>query len=249
MEFTLRVWKQSSARADGELKTFTAKEISPDMSFLEMIDAVNMDLETRGAEPISYYSDCLEGICGSCSMVINGIAHGPRKAAATCQLYMRSFTDGDTITIEPWKISPFPIVKDLVTDRAAFDRIMQAGGFISVNTGNAPDGNSIPISKESSDTAMDAAQCISCGACAAACKNGSAMLFVAAKASHLANLPQGQAERYRRVLKMVEQMDKEGFGNCTNQLECEAVCPKEISANFITQLNRDYLKASLGFRK
>jgi len=249
MEFTLQVWKQNSNDSQGELKTYQAKNISPDMSFLEMLDSVNIELESAKTEPVQYYADCLEGICGSCSMMINGIAHGPGRGVTTCQLYMRSFKDGETITVEPWRVKAFPIVKDLVTDRSAFDRIMQAGGFISVNTGNAPDGNSVPIPKDSADTAMDAAQCIGCGACAASCKNGSAMLFVAAKVAHLAHLPQGQAERYRRVQSMVEQMDNEGFGNCTNQYECEAVCPKEISAKFITQLNRDYLKATLGFGK
>ena len=249
MEFTLHIWKQASADSKGELKTYQAKDISPDMSFLEMLDSVNAELEGGGIEPVCYYADCLEGICGSCSMMINGIAHGPGRGATTCQVYMRSFTSGETITVEPWRVNAFPIVKDLVTDRSSFDRILQVGGFVSVNTGNAPDGNAIPIPKESSDTAMDAAQCISCGACAASCKNGSAMLFVAAKAAHLSHLPQGQAERYRRAVKMVEQMDKEGFGNCSNQYECEAVCPKEISAKFINQLNRDYFKGSFGFGK
>lgn len=245
MEFTLQIWRQRSADSEGELRTYQAKDISPDMSFLEMLDSVNIQLEEAKSDPVEYYADCLEGICGSCSMMINGIAHGPGKGITTCQLYMRSFKDGETITVEPWKIKAFPIIKDLVTDRSAFDRIMQVGGFVSVNTGNAPDGNSVPVPKEAADISMDAAQCIGCGACAAACKNGSAMLFVAAKVGHLAHLPQGQAERYRRVKSMVEQMDEEGFGNCTNQYECEAVCPKEITASFITKLNREYLRANL----
>lgn len=245
MEFTLRVWRQKSESEPGELKTYRATGISPDMSFIEMLDVVNGEIAQQGEEPIAYYADCLEGICGSCCMMINGIAHGPERAVTTCQLFMRSFKDGDTIIVEPWKSKSFPPIKDLVVDRAAFDRIMQAGGFVSVNTGNAQDGNAIPVAKTEADTAMDAAQCIGCGACVASCKNGSAMLFVAAKAAQLAHLPQGQPERYRRVRKMVEQMDKEGFGNCTNQYECEAVCPKEISVKFIGELNRDYLKACL----
>lgn len=249
MEFTLRVWRQPNPDSAGELKLYKAKGISPDMSFIEMLDIVNAELEAKGEEPIAYYADCLEGICGSCCMTIDGVAHGPEKACTTCQVYMRSFKDGDSITVEPWRVKAFPIIKDLICDRSAFDRIVQAGGFVSVNTGNAPDGNAIPVPKSEAELAMDAASCIGCGACAAACKNGSAMLFVAAKVSHLAHLPQGQPERSERVLAMVEQMDKEGFGNCTNQYECEAVCPKEISVKFIGELNKDYFRASWGFGK
>jgi succinate dehydrogenase / fumarate reductase iron-sulfur subunit len=249
MEFTLKVWRQPSPEVKGEIKTYKAHDVSPDMSLIEVIDLVNAELEAKGEEPIAYYADCLEGICGSCSMMVNGVAHGPGKGCTTCQVFMRSFVDGETITLEPWRVNAFPVIKDLITDRSSFDRIIQAGGFISVNTGSAPDGNAIPIPKDDAETAMDAAQCIGCGACAASCRNGSAMLFVAAKVAHLANLPQGQPERYQRVLKMVEQMDKEGFGNCTNQYECEAVCPKEISARFIADLNRDYFKASFGLGK
>ncbi len=249
MDFTLQVWRQANQNARGELKTYRTTNVSADMSFIEMLDIVNAELEAKGEEPIAYYADCLEGICGSCSMTINGLAHGPGKGCTTCQLYMRSFVNGETITVEPWRVKSFPIVKDLVTDRSAFDRIIEAGGFVSVNTGSAVDGNSILVPKEESEIAMDAAQCIGCGACAASCKNGSAMLFVAAKVAHLAHLPQGQPERHRRVLKMVEQMDKEGFGNCTNQYECEAVCPKEISAKFISELNRDFFRASWGLGK
>lgn len=245
MNFTLHVWRQKDARDPGGMETYVAHDISPDMSFLEMLDVVNERLIHENKEPIAFDHDCREGICGTCSLVINGVAHGPERATTTCQLHMRKFQDGTTIYIEPWRARAFPVVRDLVVDRSAFDRIMQAGGFVSVNTGGAQDGNAIPIPKDKAETAMDAAQCIGCGACAAACKNASAMLFVAAKVGHLANLPQGQPERMRRVLRMVEQHDKEGFGNCTNQYECEAVCPKEISVAFIAQLNRDYLKATL----
>jgi succinate dehydrogenase / fumarate reductase, iron-sulfur subunit len=249
MEFTLRVWRQSGPKSKGELKTYRAHNISPDMSLIEVLDLVNAELEAKGEEPIAYYADCLEGICGSCSMMVNGVAHGPGRGCTTCQVYMRTFVDGETIILEPWRVSAFPVIKDLITDRESFDRIIQAGGFVSVNTGSAPDGNAIPIPQHEAEIAMDAAQCIGCGACAASCKNGSAMLFVAAKVSHLAHLPQGQAERSRRVLAMVEQMDKEGFGNCTNQYECEAVCPKEISVKFISELNKEYFKASFGLGK
>jgi succinate dehydrogenase / fumarate reductase iron-sulfur subunit len=245
MNFTLHVWRQANAKDQGHLETYVAHEISPDMSFLEMLDVVNERLIKDNKEPIAFDHDCREGICGTCSLVINGVAHGPEKATTTCQLHMRKFADGAEIFIEPWRAKAFPVIRDLVVDRSAFDRIIQAGGFVSVNTGGAPDGNALPIPKDNAETAMDAAACIGCGACAAACKNASAMLFVSAKVGHLANLPQGQPERLRRVLKMVEQHDKEGFGNCTNQYECEAVCPKEISVAFIAQLNRDYLKASL----
>jgi succinate dehydrogenase / fumarate reductase iron-sulfur subunit len=213
------------------------------MSFIEMMNALNQQLALGGEEPVAFDCDCLEGICGTCAMMINGVAHGPEKGTTTCQLHMRKFKDGDQIYIEPWRAKAFPIIKDLIVDRSAFDRIIQAGGFVSVNTGGVPDGNAIPISKHEADTAMDAAQCIGCGACVASCKNGAAMLFTAAKIGHLAHLPQGQVERYERVVKMIEQMDQEGFGHCTNQNECEAACPKEISVKFIAEMNRDYLKA------
>ncbi len=213
------------------------------MSFLEMLDTVNEELAAKGVEPISFDSDCREGICGMCSLVINGIPHGPNKATATCQLHMRFFKDGQTVTIEPWRAKAFPLIQDLVVDRSALDRVIQAGGFVSVNTGGAIDANSVLIPKPDAEKAMDAAACIGCGACVAACKNASAMLFVAAKVSHLAYLPQGQIEAGERVQKMVTQMDAEGFGNCTNQFECQAVCPKEISVSFIAKMNREYLKA------
>lgn len=242
MNLTLHVWRQKGRKDPGHMETYQARDISPDTSFLEMLDLVNEDLIRQGQEPIAFDHDCREGICGSCAMVINGMPHGPERGATTCQLHMRRFRDGDSITIEPWRAAAFPVVRDLVTDRSSMDRIIAAGGYVSVNTGGTPDGNAIPIPKEKQETAMDAAQCIQCGACVAACKNASAMLFVAAKVGHLANLPQGQAERYQRVVRMVEQHDKEGFGHCTNQYECEAVCPKEISVGFIAQLNRDYMK-------
>jgi succinate dehydrogenase / fumarate reductase iron-sulfur subunit len=215
------------------------------MSFLEMLDMVNEELTVRGEEPIAFDSDCREGICGTCSMVINGLAHGGRTGTTACQLHLRHFQDGQTILIEPWRARPFPVLRDLITDRSAFDRIMQAGGFVSVNTGGAPDGNALPVAKTAAETAMDAAACIGCGACVAACKNASAMLFVAAKVSHLATLPQGKAEREQRVLNMVRTMDAAGFGNCTVTGSCEAVCPKEISLDFIAQMNREYGKAIL----
>jgi succinate dehydrogenase / fumarate reductase iron-sulfur subunit len=246
MNLTLRVWRQKNAEEAGKLVSYAAGDVSPDMSFLEMLDVVNERLILKGEEPIAFDSDCREGICGSCSLVINGVPHGAnvQKGTATCQLHMRKFQDGDVITIEPWRARAFPVIKDLVCNRSAFDRVIQAGGFVSVNTGGAPDANAIPIAKRAADRAMDAAACIGCGACVAACKNASAMLFVAAKVSHLAQLPQGQVEARDRVRKMVAQMDQEGFGNCSNQSECEAVCPKEISADFIAQMNREYLKSS-----
>jgi len=245
MNLTLKVWRQKNASDRGRLVEYPATNIIPDMSFLEMLDVVNEDLIAKGEDPIAFDSDCREGICGTCSLVINGVAHGGQKGTTACQLHMRHFQDGQTITIEPWRARPFPVVKDLVTDRGAFDRIIQAGGFVSVNTGGTPDANALPIAKVESDKAMDAAACIGCGACVAACKNASAMLFVSAKVSHLNLLPQGKVEKDRRVARMVEQMDKEGFGNCTVTGSCEAVCPKEISLAFIAKMNRDYAVALL----
>jgi succinate dehydrogenase / fumarate reductase iron-sulfur subunit len=240
---TLRVWRQADARSPGRFVDYPAKEVSPDMSFLELLDVVNDEITVKGDEPIAFAHDCREGICGTCSCTINGKPHGPGQGIATCQLYMRSFRDGDVIVVEPFRARAFPLIKDLVVDRSAFDQIQQAGGFISVRTGAAPDANSIPVPKADADLAMDAATCIGCGACVAACKNASAMLFVAAKVSHLGLMPQGQPERDRRVLAMVQTMDAAGFGNCTNQYECSAVCPKLISHDFIARLNRDYVKA------
>jgi len=240
MTLTLRVWRQDDAEDAGRFETYNAPDISPDMSFLEMLDVVNEGIIADGGEPIAFDSDCREGICGTCSMVINGVAHGGQQGTTACQLHMRHFSDGDTITIEPWRATAFPVHRDLIVDRSSFDRIQQAGGFISVRTGSVPDANATPVPKEDSDLAMDAAQCIGCGACVAACKNASAMLFVSAKVSHLSLMPQGQPERERRALAMVQQMDDEGFGNCTVTGSCEAVCPKEISLDFITRMNREY---------
>ncbi len=245
MNLTLHVWRQKNAKAEGRMVRYDAKDISPDMSFLEMLDVVNEELILKGEESIAFDHDCREGICGTCGLMINGIAHGPQAATTTCQLHMRHFHDGDEIYIEPWRAQAFPILKDLVVDRSAFDRIIQAGGFISASTGSAPDANAIPVPKDNADLAMDAAACIGCGACVAACPNASAMLFTAAKVAHLGLLPQGQPERNMRVIRMVEQMDAEGFGGCTNIGECSAVCPKEISMDFIAQMNRDLLKAAL----
>ena len=245
MNLTLRVWRQYNAADPGQFVEYRASNISEHMSFLEMLDVVNEDLIRAGQEPIAFDHDCREGICGMCGMVINGVAHGPLQATTTCQLHMRHFRDGDTVTIEPWRARAFPVIKDLVVDRSAFDRVIQAGGYISAATGGAPDGNAIPIPKPDADRAMDAAACIGCGACVAACKNASAMLFVAAKAAHLNTLPQGKVEKDRRVVNMVKTMDREGFGNCTVTGSCEAVCPKEISLDFISQLNREYLRAFL----
>ena len=241
---TIRVWRQAGPGAPGKFVDYPAKDLNPNMSFLEMLDVINDDLERKGQDPIAFAHDCREGICGTCSLVINGKPHGPNKAIASCQTYMRSFADGETIIVEPYRATPFPIVKDLITDRSAFDKIQQAGGFVSVRTGAPCDANAIPIPKEDADLAMDAAQCIGCGACVAACKNASAMLFVSAKVGHLGLLPQGQAERDRRVLAMVNTMDTLGFGSCTNQYECSAACPKLISHDFIARMNRDYLKAT-----
>jgi succinate dehydrogenase / fumarate reductase iron-sulfur subunit len=245
MKVTIKVWRQKNANSAGGFKTYRTPELNPNMSFLEMLDVVNEDLAGKGEEPIAFEHDCREGICGTCSLVINGKPHGPHRGVATCQTYMRSFKDGDEVVIEPFRARAFPLVKDLVVNRKSFDRVMQAGGFISVRTGGAPDANTIPVPKETSDLAMDAAQCISCGACVAACKNASAMLFVAAKVSHLNLLPQGRPEKERRVTAMVEQMDAEGFGACTVTGSCEAVCPKEISLDFIAKMNRDYAGALL----
>lgn len=245
MRLTLHVWRQPGPDAAGAFERYEAKDVNPHMSFLEMLDEVNQDLIGQGAEPIAFEHDCREGICGSCGMVINGHPHGRKKAITVCQLHMRSFADGDELWIEPWRASAFPVLKDLVVDRGAFDRIIQAGGFISVRTGSAPEANAIPVPKDAADTAMDAAACIGCGACVAACPNASAMLFTAAKVAHLNLLPQGQPERYDRVSKMVRQMEDEGFGYCTNHGACQTACPKEISIDFIAFLNRDALKASL----
>jgi succinate dehydrogenase / fumarate reductase iron-sulfur subunit len=245
MKLTLHVWRQKDGKSQGRMVAYPAPEVSPDMSFLEMLDVVNEGLIAKGEDPIAFDHDCREGICGMCSLVINGVPHGPDRGTTTCQLHMRRFKDGDEIFIEPWRAKAFPVLKDLVVDRSAFDRIIQAGGFVSVNTGGAQDANCLPVPKAAADAAMDAAACIGCGACAAACKNASAMLFVAAKISHLAELPQGQPERRRRALRMVRQMDHEGFGNCTNQYECEAVCPKHIGVGVIAKMNREFLSASL----
>jgi succinate dehydrogenase / fumarate reductase iron-sulfur subunit len=245
MKLTLHVWRQASKDAAGEMKTYVAEGVNPHMSFLEMLDVVNEGLIKKGEEAIAFDHDCREGICGMCSMVINGVPHGGHKGVTVCQLHMRHFKDGDEIHIEPWRAKAFPVLRDLVVDRGSFDRIIQAGGFISSRTGGAPDANAVPIPKVEADQAFDAAACIGCGACVAACRNASAMLFVSAKVSHLRHLPQGQPERYQRVVKMVEQMDKEGFGNCSNYSQCEAVCPKEISVKVIAELNSDLLKAQL----
>jgi succinate dehydrogenase / fumarate reductase iron-sulfur subunit len=244
MNFRLKIWRQKDRQSKGKLVRYEAKDISPHASLLEMLDIVNEQLLLRGDEPISFDSDCREGICGTCSLTVNGEAHGPDHPGAACELYMRKFRDGETIIIEPFRVKSFPIVKDLVVDRSALDRIVQAGGFISARAGSAPEANCIPIPKQDVDLSMEAAACIGCGACAAACPNASAMLFTAAKVSHLSLLPQGAAERTSRVLKMVKKMDAEGFGNCTNTYECEAVCPAEISASFIAKLNREYARAT-----
>jgi len=245
MDLKLEIWRQQDTDSAGRFVKYELKDVSPESSFLEMLDQLNEQLLIQGDSPVVFDHDCREGICGSCGMVINGTAHGPRGAVTTCQLHMRTFSDGDTIVLEPWRAASFPVIKDLMVDRSAFDRIIQTGGYITVRTGSAPDANATPISKKMADKAMDAAACIGCGACVAACPNTSAMLFTAAKASHLALLPQGQPERYDRAVLMVNQMDEEGFGGCTNHQECEAACPKEISIDFIGQLNRDLIKGSL----
>lgn len=245
MDLTLHVWRQKDAKSDGQMETIEAKNISDHSSFLEMLDTVNESLQHAGKEPIAFDHDCREGICGSCSLVINGEPHGPEYGTTTCQLHMRSFKNGQHIFIEPWRAKAFPVLRDLVVDRKAFDRIQRAGGFISVNTGSPQDANCIPVPKQDADKAFDAAVCIGCGACVAACKNASPMLFVAAKVSQLSLLPQGKPERERRVLAMVEQMKNEGFGNCTNQYECEAACPKEISVEHIARMNREYFRAAM----
>lgn len=246
MDLKLKVWRQKNSNSKGKMETYPISNVSKDSSFLEMMDMLNNDLIEKGKEPVAFDHDCREGICGMCSMYINGQAHGPSRGTTTCQLHMRSFNDGDTIYIEPWRSKSMPVIKDLVVDRSAFDRIQQAGGFVSVNTsGNTQDANAVPIPKENADKAFDAASCIGCAACVATCKNSSAMLFVAAKVSQYSYLPQGQVEASERVVNMVEQMDKEGFGNCTNTGACEVECPKGISLEYIARMNREYLKASL----
>lgn len=245
MHFTLKIWRQPKVDAAGEFVTYAVNDVSPEMSFLEMLDVLNEELTRKGEDPIAFAHDCREGICGSCGVCIDGHAHGPLPGTTTCQLRMRAFADGDTIVVEPWRARAFPLIKDLVVDRSAFDRMLQAGGYVSVNTGAAPDANAIPIAKPIADAAFDAAACIGCGACVAACKNASAMLFVAAKVAHLSLLPQGQPEKDQRVISMVTAMDKELFGACTNTGACEAACPKSISVSHIASLNREYLSALL----
>ena len=245
MDLTLHVWRQRDADSPGKMVRYKATGVSEHMSFLEMLDVVNEGLIESGDEPIAFDHDCREGICGTCSLTINGVPHGPDSGTTVCQLHMRRFNDGDELHIEPWRARAFPVVKDLVCDRSSFDRIMEAGGFVSVNTGGAPDANAIPIAKTEAELAMDAAACIGCGACVASCPNASAMLFTAAKISQFLHLPQGQPERRRRALSMVEAMDAEGFGNCTNHYECEAVCPKEIPVRVIAEMNREYLRFAL----
>jgi succinate dehydrogenase / fumarate reductase, iron-sulfur subunit len=245
MRLTLKVWRQKDASVPGQFVTYDHPDVSEHMSFLEMLDVLNQQLIERGEDPVAFDHDCREGICGVCSLMINGMAHGPERATTACQLHMRHFKDGDTVTIEPWRARAFPVIKDLIVDRSALDRIVQAGGFVSVNTGQAPDANAVLVPKPNADRAMDAAACIGCGACVAACPNASAMLFTAAKASHLNLLPQGEPEKDKRTARMVRQMEKEAFGGCTNMGECEAACPKEISMDFISKLNADLLGATM----
>jgi succinate dehydrogenase / fumarate reductase iron-sulfur subunit len=245
MKLTLNIWRQKGPRETGKMVTYQLADVSPDASFLEMLDLLNQQLQLRGEDPVHFDSDCREGICGMCSLVIDGQAHGPQRGTATCQLHMRHFKDGDTIHIEPFRARAFPVIKDLVVDRSAFDRVIAAGGYCSVHTGSAPDASATLVPKDAAELAMDAAACIGCGACVAACKNASAMLFVSAKVSHLALLPQGAPERERRAAAMVEAMDREGIGNCTNESECESACPKQISVANIARLNREYLRAAL----
>jgi len=243
VKLTLKIWRQAGPNAAGRLVDYTADAVSPDMSFLEMLDVVNENLVRKGEDAIAFDSDCREGICGMCSLVVNGVPHGPDRGTTVCQLHMRRYKDGDSITIEPWRAKAFPVVKDLVVDRSAFDRIIEAGGYVSVNVGGAPDGNAILIPKDISETAMDSAACIGCGACVAACKNASAHLFMSAKITHLALLPQGEHERTRRVVAMIERADAEGFGSCSNEGECEAVCPKEIPISNIAKMTREYVRS------
>jgi succinate dehydrogenase / fumarate reductase iron-sulfur subunit len=248
MRLTLHIWRQKNATAPGRMIQYEARNVNPDMSFLEMLDVVNEDLTVKGEDPIAFDSDCREGICGMCGFVINGVAHGPRRGTTVCQLHMRKFKDGDVLYLEPWRARAFPVIKDLMVDRGAFDRVIAAGGFISVPAGSAPDGNAILVPKQNADIAMDAAACIGCGACVAACPNASASLFTAAKITHLGVLPQGQPERYDRAMRMVAQSAAEGFGSCTNIGECEAVCPKEIKLEVIAHMNRDFIKATWASR-
>ncbi|MBV6463718.1 MAG: Fumarate reductase iron-sulfur subunit [Chlorobi bacterium] len=245
MKLRLHIWRQASPADTGMMRTYDVENITDHMSFLEMLDILNEELLAKGEEPVAFDHDCREGICGTCGMVVNGRPHGPIPKTTVCQLHMRSFKDGDEIYIEPWRANAFPVIKDLIVDRGAFDRIVQHGGFVSVNTGSAPDANAMPVPKPDAESAMDAAACIGCGACVAACPNSSAMLFVAAKAGHLSMLPQGQVERTARAMNMVTQMDNEGFGGCSNHYECEAACPKGISVSFIARMNRDFAKAAL----
>lgn len=246
MKLNLRIWRQQNAHAPGAMVSYQVDDVTEHMSFLEMLDLLNEQLLAKGDEPVAFDHDCREGICGMCSLMVNGQPHGPDDAITVCQLHMRSFSDGDTVVIEPWRAAAFPVLRDLIVDRGAFDRIQQAGGYVSVNTGGAPDANALPIAKEEADVAFRAATCIGCGACVAACPNASAMLFVAAKIGQLGHLPQGQPERQRRALNMVGQMDAEGFGGCTNHYECMAACPKEIDVQYIAEMNRDYLRAAFG---
>ncbi len=248
MKLKLNIWRQKNQGSTGGMVAYDMDNVSPDMSFLEMLDILNEKLIERGEEPVAFEHDCREGICGSCGMMINGMAHGPERLTTTCQLHMRKFSDGDEITIEPWRAKAFPVIKDLVVDRASFDNIIASGGFVSVNTGGVPDANAIPVPKVNADRAFDAAACIGCGACVAACPNASAMLFTSAKVMHLAHLPQGQAERSQRVISMISTMDAEGFGGCTNHYECEAACPKGISVENIAAMNRDLFTASFASR-